>query len=534
MKTILLTIMAFSLVTTVVLHYYTEGRMWLARHLFSQKLNNPLGFAILFLGAIVVGFLVGTKGIKIGVGLIILFMALPTLLVCVFYPLYGLQIALVTSILVGLISKYFMNVPFGLLLDLLLIIMFLGLLIKQHKMRNMDFAKNMISGFVVVWIFLNLIQVLNPVAGSRMAWMYTVRSMAGLILLYFIACYAFSSRKTIYNTLKFILFLALISALYGLNQEFFGFSKHELIWLYSDKKRLQLIQQWSRLRIFSFFSDPTTFGIFMAYMGTFATILATGPFKNWKRIGLIFAAVAMFAGMAYAGSRTPFVLVPFGFAIFTILSLKRNVIMGMLMLVLLGTAFVMKSTSSAVAYRIQSAFRPEAADDTMGVRKKNRKFIQPYVHRHPMGYGLGSTGIWAARFTPDHFLAGFAHDSGFLRVAVELGWIGLIFQLTFFFVILRTGIYYMVRVRDPKNRTIYMGITVVMFQLTLANYPQEAVTILPTSLVFYCFLAMLVKLKDYDPVAMEEAVAETTTILPPATSNGVEIVEEQAIIRHKN
>ena len=88
--------------------------------------------------------------------------------------------------------------------------------------------------------------------------------MAGLIILYFVATYAFSSYKIIIKTIKLIIGLALISALYGLKQEFIGFSNAEMTWLYSDPKRLELIFQWSRLRIFSFFSDPTTYGIFMA------------------------------------------------------------------------------------------------------------------------------------------------------------------------------------------------------------------------------------------------------------------------------
>ena len=42
----------------------------------------------------------------------------------------------------------------------------------------------------------------------------------------------------------------------------------------------------------------------------------------------------------------------------------------------------------------------------------------------PIGGGLGSTGVWGQRFTPGSFLAMFAPDSGLIRVAVELGWVG--------------------------------------------------------------------------------------------------------------
>ena len=53
----------------------------------------------------------------------------------------------------------------------------------------------------------------------------------------------------------------------------------------------------------------------------------------------------------------------------------------------------------------------------MRVRLENQRIIQPYIHSHPIGGGLGSTGIWGERFTPDSMLSSFAHDSGFVRIA---------------------------------------------------------------------------------------------------------------------
>ena len=500
---------------------FGQSRNWIVKQLFIQKLNNPLGYLLVLSTAALLAAAVGMLGIKFGSLVLLGLLAIPGIFFCIFNPLFGIQVALATSILISLLSKY-AEVPFGIALDALMFVMFFGLLIKQSKDRDLSFAKSPISIYILIWVFYNLAQVVNPSAESQLAWIFTVRSMAGLILLYFIACYALDNIKKVYWLIKFILFLAFVSALYGLKQEFFGFSSAELTWLYSDEKRLQLIMQWSRLRVFSFFSDPTTFGIFMAYMGTFSLILATGPFKLWKRLFLVFAALCMFAGMAFAGSRTPFVLVPFGFVIFTLLTLKKEIIIGSIFFFMLGGVFVLKSTNSAVIHRIQSAFLTNHSDDTMTVREKNRHFIQPYIYRHPVGFGLGSTGIWAERFTPNSFLAGFAHDSGFVRVAVELGWIGLILQLLYFFTILRIGVYYYLRVINPQNKIIYLGITVVLFQLILANYPQEAVTILPTSLVFYCLLAILVRLKDYDEVMINATLESQQKEAVLAESNPIE------------
>ena len=187
-------------------------------------------------------------------------------------------------------------------------------------------------------------------------------------------------------------------------------------------------------------------------------------------------------------------------------------------LFLLGTAFMMKSTSSAVVYRIQSAFLPGKADDTMQVRYKNQKFIQPIIHRHPVGMGLGSTGVWAKRFTPDSLLANFAHDSGFVRIAVEMGWIGLIIYMIFLFMLAKTSIYYYLRVRNQKIKVFYLACTTIFFQLTLASYPQEVLVMLPTSIIFNILAAAAVRMKDFDTYIIDiKPLPPTSMIIPLET-----------------
>lgn len=480
---------------------------WFNSKLFLEKLNNPMGYLALITIAIGIGFIIPKIGITGGVMLFALIVGIPALGACLFSPMFGICISLVVGLFIGFITKY-VNAPFGMALDALLFVMFFGLLIQQVKERDFSFARSPISFTILIWVFYNLIQVLNPEASSRLAWVFTVRTMAGLILLYFIACSAFNSLARIKFIIKYIIGLALLSALYGLNQEFIGFTSGEEIWLAADEKRYQLIVQWGRIRPFSFFSDPTTFGIFMSYMGTFCWVMAYGPLSWPKRIALIIAGLLMFIVMVFAGSRTPFVLVPFGFVIFTMMTLRKEILIGAGCCLLLFTAAMMKSTSNPVIYRVQSAFS-SSSDDTMDVRHQSQVKVRPYIYAHPFGAGLGSTGVWGARFSPDNWLSQIQHDSAFVRVAVELGYIGMLLFAFFLISIVRVATYYYLRVKDPFIKTVYLAITVVIFQLTLASFPQEAIPILPTSLIFYCFLGILVRIKDFDPAfKKEEPVVE--------------------------
>lgn len=469
---------------------------WLRTQIIGYKLNSLLGLLTGIGVASFCALLFGILPLKLALVATAAIVGVPLLLLAVVDLTFGLQLTVAAGFLIGLVAKY-TTAPIGTLLDLLMVWLIFGLLARLVKEKAMRYVENPISLFVLLWIAYNLMQVLNPVAGSRMAWVYTVRSVALLLMLYFVALRAFDTRAAAFRALKTIIFWSFAAALYGLKQEFVGFSSTELAWLHADELRFQLIYQWSRLRIFSFFSDPTTYGILMAYMSVVCFILVAGRWSMWKRIVLAAAGVSMWLAIAYAGSRTPVVMVPAGIAFATLLSLNRKTLAISSVVFLFGAAFMSKSTHSAVIYRIQSAFRP-TEDASLQLRLKNQEKIQPFIRRHPFGAGLGSTGYWGKRFTPDSWLASFAHDSLYVRLAVETGWVGLLLYLALLFSAMQQGIYWYYRVRDPALKLVYLSLVCSVFMLALASYPQEAITLLPTSIIFYLMLALIVRLKDFD------------------------------------
>ncbi len=476
--------------------------------LIAKKLNSVLGGILLLVVAILIGAIGGQFGMR---GVVVAFggiVGAGMVLTALLNQYLGVYFILTLGTFVTYLSKI-VDLPFGTSLDLFLAVMSLGVLMKQAYQKDSSFLNNPLTIPILLWVGYNLMQALNPAAISRLAWLYTVRSMAVLIILYFIASHALNSYRRIINVFKYMLFLAFVSALYGLSQEFIGFTDFEYKWLYADPKRFQLIFQWARLRVFSFFSDPTNYGMFMSYYGVICTILLIGPFKLWQKIALAIAAMSMFWAIGLAGSRTPVILVPFGLIIFTMLTLNKRVIIAMACIGLIGVIGTLKSTNNAILFRIQSAFLIDKSADTINVRMKNQKMIQPYIQTHPFGAGLGSAGEWGARFAPDSLLAKFPPDSGLVRIAVELGWIGLALYCFLLFKIIHFSTYCYLRVKHPKIKVIYLCITVMMFMLILASYPQEAIIQLPTSIFFYVSLAILARLKDFE----EEAFIEDPPLL---------------------
>ena len=493
----------------VELHNRRPVGTWLRVKLFTEKLNNPLGFGLLLVCAMAFGGVVALLPPNLAILAVAGLIGIPVVLTCILNLHFGVMACVTVAFFVDFLKKY-SSAPFGTALDGLMLLLLFGLLARLVKSRDLSFAKNPVSVFVIAWVYYTLLQVINPWALSKMAWIFTVRSLALLLFIYFVACYAFNSYRRIATTIKLIIGLAFLAALYSMKQEFVGFSTTELTWLYADEKRLQLIFQWDRLRVFSFFSDPTTFGILMGYMGSFCFILLTGPFKFWKKILLGIAGSCMMLGMAFAGSRTPFVLVPLAVVFYTVMTLNRTTLIVFAVFAVLGTGFIMKSTGNAVVWRIQSAFKP-SEDASVDVRLENQAKIQPFIQRHPFGAGLGSTGEWGRRFTPGTWLASFAHDSLYVRLAAEAGWVGLLIYMALLFTAFREGVRSYFRVRNKRIKVLYLGLTCNLLLLITASYPQEAITILPTSIVFYLSTAAIVRLKDFDDPEPVVAPAVNTT-----------------------
>ena len=115
-----------------------------------------------------------------------------------------------------------------------------------------------------------------------------------------------------------------------------------------------------------------------------------------------------------------------------------------------------------------------------------------------MGGGLGATGVWGERFAPHSFLAKFPPDSGSTRVAVELGWIGLLIFCTLVFVILKEAINNYFFIQDPELKSYCLGMTLIIFAYMIGNYPQEALVQFPSNIYFFLVTALISITKKLD------------------------------------
>ncbi len=459
------------------------------RKLLDGKINHPLMMAFILLFSIAAAGGIALFGWKAGVLLIIAIIAGPAIYAAVAYPKIGIITSLIVSYFL-LYAEKFTAFPVGTIMDGLLALLIFGFFLKQKHNQDWKVFKNPISIMILIWIGYNFIEVANPLAESRLAWVYTIRTVAVVLLMHFIFLYHIRSVQFVRLIFKIWIALSLLAALYGLNQELFGFFPFEQGWLDANPTSRSLYFIGGVWRKFSIFSDPVTFSYNMVISAILCISVMTGPLKTGKKVVLFIIAFTCIFSMLFSGTRGAYVMVPVALGMLLILKFnKKALIFGLLAGVIMA-GLVFMPTSNQYIRRFQSAFSPEY-DASFNIRKTNQKMIQPYILTHPIGGGLGATGTWGQRFSPNSFLANFPPDSGYVRVAVEIGWIGLFIFCALIFTILKVGITNYYKIKDPELKSYSLAMVLIVFALHIGNYPQEALVQYPTNILFSLVLALI-------------------------------------------
>ncbi len=473
------------------------------------KLIYIIAAVILFILSIIGILFIANYGYKGGILPVVLAFGVIFIYAVLRLPRFGVMALLVMAYFI----MYIVNIgvvefPLGTLMDGMLALLAIGFFIQQKYYKNFQIFNNPVSYLILTWILYNIIQVFNPNAASQLAWVYTIRSVAVVMLSYYIFTYYIISVKFIRQIIILWLCMGVFAALYAMKQEYIGFFPFEE-WNHFDPAIQSLLFIDGHWRKNSIFSDPVAFSYNMAACSILCIALITGPYKMRSKIFLGCLA-AMFAFvLTYSGTRASYVLIPAAGLMFVIMKLDRYIFT----LAVVGTLglFILINipTGNVTLYRFQSAFKPNG-DASYNVRKDNQKKIQPFIQSHPIGGGLGGSGVWGVRFAPGSFLAKFPPDSGYLRVAMELGWIGLLILCTIMFVGLYFGIQYYFSIRDPELKTYCFAMTLIIFAMTIGNFPQEAIVQYPMNIFFYLFLALIkvTKVLDDKKYAEENNIQE--------------------------
>lgn len=448
---------------------------------------GSLSAMIMVTGAI---YVLGLKGVVLIIGMLI---ALPTAYALLCNERLLVPISIAYSIFLGPFLMAVGGVPIGLLMDAMLLTGVLGVVLRALKNRDWSWFDVPGKTVLIVWVGYHLLQVGNPAAASRVAWFYVMRPAVAYPFLYFITYNMMKSKKDLNLVWGFIVAGITITIIWGLVQQVRGYFDFEMNYLVANEA-IHLVYIQGRYRIFGTLTSPAQYGVVVTIFSMVFMLMGAFLKSKTKYLYIILALIG-FAAMVFSGTRTAYIVIPLTIAALIVLERSAKLyglsaILGVIFLLV-----ILMPTNNYHIQRIQSVFKTEE-DASYQVREQNRKAIMPFIYSHPLGGGLGSTGVWGMRFSPHTMLAQFAPDAGYMRVAVELGWIGLILYAFLLVKMFLLSLFSYMKLKDPDLRIFGLALLSALSSLFLIEYAQDINGKLPMNILLWILFAVMIKLPE--------------------------------------
>jgi putative inorganic carbon (HCO3(-)) transporter len=467
----------------------------------SEKLNNWVGFLLVIFISIAFGYLLSTNLI-LGLGVFGAVVGVSVLTACILNPEVGLYITTLYAFFASGLSRFLFKdqLPIGVLIDVLILVTFLGLFFSSIDLRKNTtrfFKNSPVVYYTIILLYLAL-ELGNPMAHSFEGWLQVMRKVFESFLIVFIAYNVFDTIHKIRRFIKVLFFIAVFIGFYGCFQQWHGLLQVELNWVSADLVRFNLICIWGEYRKFSLLGGPTEFGVVMAACSLLFILIGINEKNNYTKTVCIIGSIIMILGMSYSGTRTANAMIVGGIGLFLLLTINRKSSKIFACVAGLAFLFILYAPiySSATLLRFRSTFMAKE-DASYNVREINRQRVQPFIWHHPFGGGLSTTGEMGYKYNPGHPIAGFPTDSSYLNKALESGWIGLILTCMLYFATLQYVLRGYFLAKDMELKSFYAASLAFFFSYFLGEMTQEAVGVFSNMVVYFPVFAIVLRLRQF-------------------------------------
>ncbi|PWK79351.1 O-antigen ligase-like membrane protein [Mucilaginibacter oryzae] len=458
--------------------------------------------------AVLLGFVVAHIDVAGTVGLIALpFVAL--YLIWIFNkPVRGLYTVLYAGFFANGMVRY-STAPFGLSIDIFLLITLIAALAKPKKGRAL-LLRNPFVYAISVWTAFTIFEIINPEARSFAAWFYSVRGTAlYMIQLVVLTTLLIDDKKGMLKFVNIWIFCSALAAIYGMKQLYLGVNHAEQVWLDAGAYKTHLL--FGRLRVFSFYSDAGQFGAAMGHILLVCLILSLGPVKRKLKLGYLALSLLFFWAMAISGTRGALFVPLSGFMVYLFLTKNFKILSVGIAVVVILFGLLKFTTVGAGNYQVQrmrSALDPN--DPSLQVRLDNQKKFAAYLKSRPIGGGIGSAGSWGQRFSPGTFLAETPTDSWYVKIWAETGIVGLWIHLGMIITIAITGTVMIFRMKnDLQLRQISMALFSGYIGIAFASYSNQVIGQAPSGIVVFMSIGLIWLAYKWDKAGQSAGNNET-------------------------
>lgn len=341
--------------------------------------------------------------------------------------------------------------------------------------KGLPTPKTPLSRVVFAFNVVALLEAANPAQGSLLA------GTAGLLFIFVPTLAFWVGRRFVDEALLWrvawtVAILSLLSACYGLYQQFVKFPTWDLVWI--DSKGYTALNLGSGVvRAFSFFSSAQEYAVFLS-MGVVSWAALATRRVRWP-LPLHLAALATVATALFYESQRTSVFIT-AMALGVIYGARRRMrpvtvgIAGVISVVLLvvfagaiggggGGSSALQGEQSAssvlVNHQLDGITDPTGSGSSLPGHIKATRVGINQGFKHPLGHGSSSVNLASSRYTAKD-VKGTEYDPG--NMGIAFGIFGLVIYVLLLFRLTGTGYSMAVRRRDPLG-VFVLGIVMATF-----------------------------------------------------------------------
>jgi hypothetical protein len=482
----------------------------------SGKLGTPKYVALILSVALIAGWLISNSGLIAGIGLIVFPFIFIYLVLMFKYPIIGLYTAISLGFIILGLGRYIKDLQLGLAMDGILVLTYIVLIFNRFRDRiDWTPAQKDVTLLAAIWFAYSLIEAVNPESRSFPAWLAGMRGISLYMMLIIpLALLFINTNRKLDMFLVLWGVFSLLATFKGILQNTIGVDPWEKAWLDAGGAVTHIL--FGKLRIFSFMSDAGQFGANQAYTAVVAIIVSLVEKNKRRKIFYLIVGIAGLYGMLLSGTRGSISVPLAGFGLYFILKKNKAVmISGFVMMLLIFGFFKYTSIGqdNQQIRRMRSAFDPN--DASLQVRLENQKKLKVYLATRPMGGGIGHAGVKAQKYLPNAFLSNIATDSWYVLIWAEQGIIGLSLHLIIlFYILIKASYLIMYRIRNPIVKIKMAALASGMFGIMVASYGNAVLGTMPTGMLIYTSMAIMLNAETFDKDA--DSVEQTEQDLLPA------------------
>jgi putative inorganic carbon (HCO3(-)) transporter len=381
--------------------------------------------------------------------------------------------------------------PIGIALDGLLVLMGLRLVYDLARRRDWKIFASPLTMPVVVFFVFQLIEVFNPAAPSIMFGIWGLR-VTLRILGFFLVLYYFRDSRAIKRLIGFWLTLMALVGAYGIFQHHHGLLWQEMNWLLTEgNAQTHIVGGY--VRVFSTVGDASTYG-FLMIMSSLMMISLALTAKPLQQLVLALGTLPMLYGMVCSYSRGPIVALAFGVGVMVLASRNWRLGVGVGAIAAIGIVLLMASGSTDKLERMSTATNP-MEDASFMVRVGYITQYVPEIAKRPFGFGINTSGGNSSKVDGQQSargtVIGVPTDCYYFKVALEMGWVGLIiFVWLHGLAIIETYRIYN-RTHDPYLKAVALGLFGVLCCLFAGSFSNDLHAQKPISEFFWIALGLV-------------------------------------------